>query len=96
VRTFIEMGERLRAFRERRRMTQEQLSAATGASQRVISNWEMGQRQPAVSSALAVKTALRMTWREFVEVFGVELDGKGQKPKPVNQTRSWKIPLVGR
>ena len=91
MRTFVEMGERLRAFRERRRMTQQQLSAATGASQRIISNWELGQRAPSVGNALAVREALRMTWREFVEVFGVELDAKGQKPRPVNRTRSWKL-----
>ena len=52
------LGDRLRAAREARRLTLEQLSASTGVSKPHLSRLESGERQPSVGILVELATAL--------------------------------------
>ncbi len=54
---------RLRRLRERRRMSRKALGECCGLSKNVIARYELGQRMPKLSDALAL-----------AEFFGVSLD----------------------
>lgn len=63
------LGTRIRRARERRRLSQQELAAAVGASPRAVGDWENDRRKP------------RNRLGALEEVLGVRLDGEPQ-PEP--------------
>ena len=55
------VGRNVRAAREARRMTQEQLAETTGFSQQYISNLERGLCNPTIVTLHELAQALRLT-----------------------------------
>lgn len=62
-------GRRLRELRQKRRMTQEQLSVATGLSEVYISNMERGLKVPSLTTILRLSVALKCKPSALVTVF---------------------------
>lgn len=62
MRTF---AAQLRSLREGKGWSQRQLSDASGASQKAISQWENGERVPAFDAVQALCKALGVSCSEF-------------------------------
>lgn len=63
-------GLKLRELREsvgERGLSQKQLADAAGLSQRAISQWELGDREPLWSNVLALAAALGVDVHAFIE-----------------------------
>lgn len=60
------MGEKLKAARLAAGMTQGQLAEAVGVSQRDISHWETGHREPGVLIVKEIAQALGCTMEDLV------------------------------
>lgn len=61
------VGRNVRAVRQARAMTQEQLAEASGFSQQYISDLERGRRNPTVVSLYELAQALKSTPIELLE-----------------------------
>lgn len=61
------LGENLRAAREKRELTQEQLSERTGVQAGEISRIETGKRDPQVSTVLKLADGLDLAPGELLE-----------------------------
>jgi transcriptional regulator with XRE-family HTH domain len=61
------VGTNLLRLRNRRKLTQDQLSADTGFAQAYISNVELGQRNPTVITIGRFAQALQAEPAEFLE-----------------------------
>lgn len=61
-------GARLRELREAAGLTQKELAAKAALSQRAISHWEQGLREPVWSSVLALAEALDVDCRSFQQL----------------------------
>jgi transcriptional regulator with XRE-family HTH domain len=62
-------GRRLRELRQKRGVTQEQLSASTGLTEGYISNMERGLKVPSLTTILRIAVALGCKVTELVSVF---------------------------
>ena len=60
------MGEKLRAARRAAGMTQAQLAAAIGCSQKDVSRWEAGQIEPGVLTVKKMAQALGCSMDDLV------------------------------
>jgi transcriptional regulator with XRE-family HTH domain len=58
---------RLKELREAAGLTQMQLADAAGLSQRAVSHWEQGLREPAWSNVVAMAEALGVDCRAFLK-----------------------------
>jgi transcriptional regulator with XRE-family HTH domain len=58
-------GARLKELRERAGLTQSSLAEKAGLSQRAVSHWEQGLREPGWSAVLALSDALGVPLEEF-------------------------------
>ena len=61
------VGRNVRAVRQARGMTQEQLAEASGFSQQYISDLERGRRNPTIVSLYELAVALRSTPIELLQ-----------------------------
>ncbi|GIL39918.1 helix-turn-helix domain-containing protein [Roseiterribacter gracilis] len=61
------VGTNLLRLRNRRKLTQDQLSAETGLTQAYISSFERGRRNPTVLTLNELANALRADVGEFFE-----------------------------
>ena len=61
------LGENLRAVREKRELTQEQLSERTGVQAGEISRIETGKRDPQVSTVLKLAKGLDLAPGKLLE-----------------------------
>lgn len=59
--TALDVGQRLRSARQRRRLTQVQLAQKTGMDQAVISRLERGENRPRIDTLRRLASALEMT-----------------------------------
>ena len=67
TRTAKEIGERIRAIREKKGWTQEQLAEACGVyGANVISRWEAGKQVPRLDMAVEIADALGLALDELV------------------------------
>ena len=57
----VEFGERLKALRKEKRLTQKQLAAMIGVQHSVISFYEVGDRIPSVEVVIKLSSALHVT-----------------------------------
>jgi transcriptional regulator with XRE-family HTH domain len=71
-------GARLKALREQAGLTQKQLAAKAGVSQRGIANWELGLRDPAWTNVLKLAEALGVEVGAFVGGPTKPKKGKGK------------------
>lgn len=62
-------GRRLRELRQKCRVTQEQLSIATGLTEGYISNMERGLKVPSLTTILRIAVALNCKVTDLVSVF---------------------------
>lgn len=62
------LPEGLRAWRKERDWSQKELAERSGVSPTLIAFIETGERQPSLSNALAIATALGVTLRAFATV----------------------------
>lgn len=62
-------GQRLRELRQKRGVTQEQLSIATGMTEGYISNMERGLKVPSLTTILRIAVALKCKPSALVSVF---------------------------
>ncbi len=60
-------GARLKELRERAGLTQKGLADQAGISQRAVSHWEQGLREPSWSNVLALAEALGVDCKVFQE-----------------------------
>ena len=60
------LGERLRAFRQRQRMTQEDFSKTVGVSRQTIARWENNERVPDALMVKKLAKVFRITDRKSV------------------------------
>lgn len=61
------MMEWLKAIREKRNLTQEEVSKKIGASQPTYCNIESGARQPSVKMAKRIGEVMGFSWTRFFE-----------------------------
>jgi transcriptional regulator with XRE-family HTH domain len=52
------LGRELKAAREAKGLTQQQVAEAIGVSQSAIGNWEQGLREPSVKAQIALRNLL--------------------------------------
>jgi DNA-binding XRE family transcriptional regulator len=60
-------GKRLKELRERAGLSQAELARLANLSQKGISNWELGQREPGLAAAVALARALGVEVVDFLE-----------------------------
>jgi transcriptional regulator with XRE-family HTH domain len=85
--TLAAVGRRLREWRRFRRRTQSEVAAAVGITQASVSNYELGRRDPGISTLLGVA--------EYLEVPpGDLLTGLPPVPAEEGRTRSRSARLV--
>jgi len=60
-----EFGIRLKELREAAKLTQQQLADKAGVSQRAVSHWEQGLREPSWSNAKSLADALGVDCTAF-------------------------------
>ena len=60
------VGNNVRRFREKRKLTQEQLAELSGFSQQYLSGLEQGQRNPTVVSIYEIAVALEVNYLELL------------------------------
>ncbi|NPV93014.1 MAG: helix-turn-helix transcriptional regulator [Firmicutes bacterium] len=65
----IDLGLRIQAAREEKRMSQEQLASAIGCSQSALSNYEKGKRRVYLSQLERLSEVLDKPLNYFVENF---------------------------
>jgi transcriptional regulator with XRE-family HTH domain len=76
-------GARLKELRERTGQTQKALADRAGISQRAVSHWEQGLREPSWSNVLALAEALGVDCQAFQEPpAGQPEPRRGRPPKP--------------
>lgn len=79
------LSDNIRRIREERRMTQAELAKLLGVSNKAISTWEHGSREPNMGMI-----------QKMADVWGVKksflIDGPSNDPKPIVE----KIPILGR
>jgi transcriptional regulator with XRE-family HTH domain len=63
----VRLGKRVRALREERGLSQEQLSLASGTDRTYISGIERGVRNVAVCNLERIANALRVTLSQLME-----------------------------
>jgi transcriptional regulator with XRE-family HTH domain len=67
----VAFGQRIRAIRNRRRVSQEGLALQCGLDRTYISGIERGTRNPSLTNILKIATALDVPPSDlFVEVYG--------------------------
>jgi transcriptional regulator with XRE-family HTH domain len=59
----ISIGEKIKSLRKRNEMTQHELAAEIGVSQRNISAWEIGRNEPTIFNCIVL-----------ADYFGITLD----------------------
>ena len=67
----------LKAKREAKGMTQEQLADKVGVVRQTISNIECGLALPSVTNAQAIAQVLEFNWFDFFTAENAILNGKG-------------------
>lgn len=76
------LGLRIKELREKAELTQKELADKAGVSQRAISHWEQGLREPGLGAAQALAAALGVDCRAFqVEAKDAAPRGKGRPKK---------------
>lgn len=60
-------GQTLRKFRKAAQLTQEQLALCAHVQRNYVSELELGQKQPSVTTLLKLARALKVTPGEFIE-----------------------------
>ena len=60
------LGERLRTFRQRKRLTQEELAKIIGVTRQTIAKWENNERVPDALMAKKLAKELRITADELL------------------------------
>lgn len=60
------IGEKLKAARERRKLTQQAIAEALGVSQPTIHSWESGETMPRMKRLAAVAEAYGLTPKELL------------------------------
>lgn len=83
------IGQRIRAIRKARKMTQEQVAAASGLSKQVISYYEQGMRLPGIVSAVKLARALMCDLPDLC-FLPLHLSGEDFAALPVSGTGSSK------
>src|SRR5262245_25483855 len=79
LRTF---AARLKELREAAQWSQKQLAEAAGVSQKAVSNWEQGEREPGWLAVLALARALGVDCRAFEqEPAEIPEPRRGRPPK---------------
>ena len=81
----MQFGDRLKMFRERKGLTQEQLGKLTGSAKSTISNYESGNREPDVAKIKAFARALGIS--------GDELLGTGMENAPSISDEAMKVAM---
>lgn len=61
-------GARLKQFRERRKLSVDDLAGISGVSRQTISSWETGRSQPTPGPLVKVAAALRTTVADLVPI----------------------------
>jgi transcriptional regulator with XRE-family HTH domain len=61
-------GERLRAERQRRELTQEALAEAAGVDRKLIYRTELGQTSPRLDAVVQIADALGLPLAELVDI----------------------------
>lgn len=59
------VGEDMARLRKEKKMTQAELAAVLGVSQRMIAACEAGERRPSVGLAQKIGAALGIPWTDF-------------------------------
>jgi transcriptional regulator with XRE-family HTH domain len=77
-----DLGQKIQAAREEKRLSQEQLASAIGCSQSALSNYEKGKRRIYLSQLEKLSEVLGKPMEYFVENFA---DNNGNKY--INQTQ---------
>lgn len=67
-------GQKLRAIREKKGLSQKEFGEAVGRSQNLVSQWESGAREPAWS-----------TLQQIAAVLGVKCTALTSDPEPPDQ-----------
>ena len=60
------IGERIRHWRRRRAMSQDDVARDIGITQATLSNYELGKRDPSISTLLAIAGTLNVSLGELI------------------------------
>jgi len=77
-----DFGPRLRSFREKRGLTQQDLAQAVGTTMMLISRYERGMHLPAADKVVALARVLHVTTDALLRG-----DRKGEEPVPFENIR---------
>jgi len=80
-----QFGARLKELREQGQLTQAQLAEKAGLSQRAVSHWEQGLREPSWSNVLALGQALGVDCLAFQQV--AQIVTAPRRGRPSHATR---------
>lgn len=84
-------GEKLKAIRDRRSLSQDELANLLGTSKQVISRYETGQRTPKITTAAEYAKILGISLSALIDDANVPAIPSGFIPVPEME----KVPLVG-
>jgi transcriptional regulator with XRE-family HTH domain len=73
------MGERIRALRKRKGLSQEALARAADVTLNAVQKWEKGERVPNLNRAVALARALGVTVGQLAGEEPLPAQGKGRK-----------------
>ena len=82
-----EIGNRIRRFREDRKLTQIQLAEKLGVSNSRVSNWEQGINRPDADILADICKALKVSPSELLDVHLTTDDLSEQERKVINAYR---------
>lgn len=62
------LGQKIRFYREEKKMTQESLSFEAGIHRTYLSDLELGNRNPSILTLLAISKALGVSLMELIDI----------------------------
>ncbi|HJZ92645.1 MAG TPA: helix-turn-helix transcriptional regulator [Gemmataceae bacterium] len=80
-------GDTLKSLREKKGLSQQELADLAGTSQKAISFWEMGKREPALSNLQKLCTALGVPCDVFIAPPATPASSGGGIKKPTARGR---------
>ena len=84
----IEFGKKMRAIREERKWTLEEMAEKLGTTKQALSKYERGERTPKITVAAKFAEILGVPLRELVGSDGPETDYNAEIKKRIDQLKT--------
>lgn len=88
---FMDIGKRIRAYREERRLTQKQLGDLCGMADSAIRRYESGRGNPTIKTLQRISAALGIEWTDLIPE---DMTGAAIAADLINRINNTKGPWV--